>query len=112
MNNATLSHHRLSQIRGALQGGEWVDSWTRSLRCRCHRHRTGPRSCGLPWTPVDCRGSRRATRGRPAGVLLCGQTTLGRIMMLVRTIATIVALGIALPAAAQGIPKAQSPEEV
>lgn len=32
--------------------------------------------------------------------------------MLIRTIAAIVALGIALPAAAQGIPKAQSPEEV
>ena len=32
--------------------------------------------------------------------------------MLVRTIAALLALGIALPAAAQGIPKAQSPEEV
>jgi CubicO group peptidase (beta-lactamase class C family) len=32
--------------------------------------------------------------------------------MLVRTVAALVALGLALPAAAQGIPKAQSPEEV
>src|ERR1700754_4887971 len=32
--------------------------------------------------------------------------------MLVRTIAALLALGLALPAAAQGIPKAQSPEEV
>jgi CubicO group peptidase (beta-lactamase class C family) len=32
--------------------------------------------------------------------------------MLVRTLATLVALGLALPAVAQGIPKAQSPEEV
>ena len=32
--------------------------------------------------------------------------------MLVRTIAVLAALGVALPAAAQGIPKAQSPEEV
>ncbi len=32
--------------------------------------------------------------------------------MLVRTIAALLALGIALPAVAQGIPKAQSPEEV
>jgi CubicO group peptidase (beta-lactamase class C family) len=32
--------------------------------------------------------------------------------MLVRTIAAVAALGVALPAAAQGIPKAQSPEEV
>src|SRR5215204_7202025 len=32
--------------------------------------------------------------------------------MLVRTIAAVVALGMALPVAAQGIPKAQSPEEV
>src|SRR5688500_18419094 len=32
--------------------------------------------------------------------------------MLVRSIAALVALGIALPAGAQGIPKAQSPEEV
>src|SRR6187549_123205 len=32
--------------------------------------------------------------------------------MLVRTIVAVVALGVALPAAAQGIPKAQSPEEV
>jgi CubicO group peptidase (beta-lactamase class C family) len=32
--------------------------------------------------------------------------------MLNRTIAALLALGIALPAAAQGIPKAQSPEEV
>jgi len=32
--------------------------------------------------------------------------------MLVRTIAALLALGIALPVAAQGIPKAQSPEEV
>ncbi|WP_428660372.1 serine hydrolase domain-containing protein [Reyranella sp.] len=32
--------------------------------------------------------------------------------MLVRTIAVVAALAIAIPAAAQGIPKAQSPEEV
>ncbi len=32
--------------------------------------------------------------------------------MLVRTIAAVAALAIAIPAAAQGIPKAQSPEEV
>jgi CubicO group peptidase (beta-lactamase class C family) len=32
--------------------------------------------------------------------------------MLVRTVAMVVALGLALPVAAQGIPKAQSPEEV
>ena len=32
--------------------------------------------------------------------------------MLVRTMAILLALGIALPAMAQGIPKAQSPEEV
>src|SRR3982750_3866273 len=32
--------------------------------------------------------------------------------MLVRMIAAVLALGIALPAGAQGIPKAQSPEEV
>ncbi len=32
--------------------------------------------------------------------------------MLVRTIAALLALGIAWPAVAQGIPKAQSPEEV
>ncbi|HYD06932.1 MAG TPA: serine hydrolase domain-containing protein [Reyranella sp.] len=32
--------------------------------------------------------------------------------MLVRSIAALLALGMALPAAAQGIPKAQSPEEV
>src|SRR5215510_7333442 len=32
--------------------------------------------------------------------------------MLVRSIAAVVALSVALPAAAQGIPKAQSPEEV
>jgi CubicO group peptidase (beta-lactamase class C family) len=32
--------------------------------------------------------------------------------MLIRTVATVVALGLALPVAAQGIPKAQSPEEV
>jgi CubicO group peptidase (beta-lactamase class C family) len=32
--------------------------------------------------------------------------------MLIRTIAVMVALSLALPAAAQGIPKAQSPEEV
>ena len=32
--------------------------------------------------------------------------------MLVRTIGALLALSLALPAAAQGIPKAQSPEEV
>jgi hypothetical protein len=32
--------------------------------------------------------------------------------MLIRVIAAVLALGIALPAGAQGIPKAQSPEEV
>src|SRR5215510_9256223 len=32
--------------------------------------------------------------------------------MLVRSIAAVVALSVALPVAAQGIPKAQSPEEV
>jgi CubicO group peptidase (beta-lactamase class C family) len=36
----------------------------------------------------------------------------GRKDMLVRTIGALLALGIALPAAAQGIPRAQSPEEV
>jgi hypothetical protein len=34
----------------------------------------------------------------------------GRKYMLVRTIAALLALGIALPAVAQVIPKAQSPE--
>ena len=32
--------------------------------------------------------------------------------MLIRSIAVLLVLGIAVPAAAQGIPKAQSPEEV
>src|SRR3954462_2073701 len=36
----------------------------------------------------------------------------GRKQMLVRTIGALLALSLAVPAAAQGIPKAQSPEEV
>src|SRR3954447_2704794 len=34
-------------------GGVSVDSWTPGLKCRFHRHPTGPLPSGLEWTRVD-----------------------------------------------------------
>src|SRR4051794_14533833 len=60
-------------------GGVSVDSWTPGLKCRFHRHRTGPLPSGLLWTPGAPRGQGPARRTAVNPMAALTQISLGGV---------------------------------